>query len=104
MVSRHESAKISASFHWVLDVLCRSCGLVYCSGCVLCCLWLPLKWYTTSLLWFVGVDHCGKMINLGRKPSIATGSCTSGGSCVCLWVCLRLRVCPWFPMATFEVV
>ena len=34
MVSRHESAKISASFHCVLDVFCQSCGLVYCSGCV----------------------------------------------------------------------
>ena len=34
MVSRHESAKIIASFHCVLDVFCRSCGPVYCSGCV----------------------------------------------------------------------
>ena len=34
MVSRHKSANISASFHYLLDVFYRSCGLVYYSGCV----------------------------------------------------------------------
>ena len=43
MVSRHESAKSSASFHCMVDVFCQSCGLVYCSGCVP--LFLALMWY-----------------------------------------------------------
>ena len=41
MVSRHKGAKISASFHWVLDVFCR---FVNCSGCVPRVTW-PLMWY-----------------------------------------------------------
>ena len=45
MVSRHQSAKIIASFHCMLDVFCRSCGLVYYSGSAPLFIGIALMWY-----------------------------------------------------------
>ena len=56
------------------------------------CLGLPLMFYITSMLWFLGVVP---MINLSCSLAILLYFVPVGGGVGDMWACLRLWACPF---------
>ena len=58
-----------------------------------------------SWVWEMASNWSGDEVDDVQEMSEGKDDEMDGGTCyVVLWACLRLWVCPWFPMATFEVV